>query len=62
MIDPVKQLIGIVIKKDGLVPFDDDVPEENRNHMIAHLVGKGHHLQPVEGTRHMRIMNWGPGA
>jgi hypothetical protein len=43
----------------GTVPFDDDVSEEHRAHMIAHLVGLGHHVEPHRHHKgHFFIKNW----
>jgi hypothetical protein len=51
--------VGIVIRADGHVPFDDDVSEEHRAHMIAHLVGLGHHVEPHRHHKgHFFIKNW----
>lgn len=55
-----KQLVGIVIRADGTVPFEDDVPDEIRSHILTHLVGHGAHIHPVDGTRHVKIANHSP--
>jgi hypothetical protein len=50
---------GIVIRADGSVPFDDDVHPDHRAHMIAHLVGLGHHVEPHRHAKgHFFIKNW----
>ena len=50
--------LGVVIRKDGTVPFDDDVHPEVRAAVIAHLVDKGHVLVAVPNTKHLRIENY----
>lgn len=60
--DPNKALIGIVIRADGTVPFDDSCPNHMRAQMLAHLTDLGHSLEPVHGTRHVKIKNWKPPA
>ena len=56
--DPKPTAVGIIIRKDGTVPFDDDFPDHLREHVIRHLSEQGHTLKSVEGTRHMQIQNW----
>lgn len=58
MSDPVRQLIGIVIRADGTVPFDKDVPEQTREHMIRHLAQMGHTVQDVHGCRDAKIADF----
>jgi len=56
-----KIAVGIVIRADGTVPFDDDPSEEAahiRAHILAHLADKGHTVEPIHGTRHVRIKDW----
>lgn len=62
MSDPQKQMVGIVIRADGTVPFDDDVPHHIRAQMLAHLTDLGHSLEPIHGTRHVKIKHWTPPA
>jgi hypothetical protein len=61
MADPNSQLVGIVIKADGRVPFDHNCHPEVRKEILAHLADNGHTLEPVEGTNHVRIVGWKPG-
>lgn len=74
MADIGKQLIGVVIRADGTVPFDEipaDTPEEHRGRIerdrahvraeiMAYLIDQGHTVEPIEGTKHVRIRNWKP--
>lgn len=53
-----KVAVGIVIRADGTVPFDDDCSSDVRAHILAHLADKGHTVEPVHGTRHVRIKGW----
>ena len=55
---PSQMKIGIVIRKDGTVPFDPDVLPHVRGQMIAHLIDLGHELETIPGTNHVRIKNW----
>jgi len=59
--EPKKQIHALVIRKDGTVPFDDDVPEDHRAHYLAFLADNGHTVEPIEGTRHVRIKGWKQG-
>lgn len=52
--------IGVVVRKDGTVPFDEDVPPHVRDTVLKHLADRGHTVEPVAGTRHYRIKNWTP--
>lgn len=61
MADPQTQLVGIVVKADGTVPFDAHVHPEVRAHILAHLANQGHTIEPIEGTPHIRIKGWKPG-
>jgi hypothetical protein len=56
--DPKKIVVGIVIRADGTVPFDDDVPEANKAATLKHLIDEGHSVAPVEGTNHYKIAVW----
>lgn len=60
--DTHKQLLGIVIRADGTVPFDEGLHPTHRAAMLAHLTDLGHSYDPVEGTRHVRIRDWTPPA
>jgi hypothetical protein len=53
-----KRLVGIVIRADGTVPFDDDVTEEHRAQTLAWLTDNGHTHAVVPGTRHVKIARW----
>jgi len=61
MTEPKKQLIGVIIRADGTVPFDDDCHPDIRAHILAHLADHGHTVEPVEGTRHVKIKGWKQG-
>ncbi len=59
MADQTPVGVGIVIRADGSVPFDDDVHPDHRAQMIAHLVGMGHHVEPHRHHKgHFFIKNW----
>jgi hypothetical protein len=58
MAQETKQLLGIVIRADGTVPFDDAVTEEHRAHTLAWLTDHGHIHAAVPGTRHVKIVHW----
>jgi hypothetical protein len=51
-------LLGTVIRKDGTVPFDDDVTDDMRAKHLGMLVLHGHKLEPVEGTKHFKIKDF----
>ena len=58
----------IIIKKhpEGYhyVPFDDDPSEEAAHHrkaMLGHLIDQGHSIEPIAGTRHVKLTS-GPHA
>ncbi len=53
-----KVAVGIIIRKDGTVPFDEGVHPDVRTHILAHLAEHGHTLEPVEGTRHFKIKDF----
>lgn len=55
---PEKALLGIVIKKDGTVPFDEGYSPELRAHTIAVLFDQGHKVSAVPGTPHLKIADW----
>ncbi len=50
-----KVAVGIVIRKDGTVPFDDGVDPAVRAHILAHLTDTGHVYHPVPNTAHVQI-------
>ena len=39
------QHVGIVIRKDGTVPFDADLDPAIKTHILGHLVETGHVLE-----------------
>lgn len=55
-----KSLLGVVIRRDGTVPFDDDCHADVRAACLAHLAEQGHAYEPVPHTKHVRIKNWAP--
>ncbi len=55
---PDKSMVGVVIRADGTVPFDDDCPDHVRSHILAHLTDVGHTFSKVEDTKHVRLHNW----
>lgn len=56
--EPDKKLIGIVIRADGTVPFDDEVSHEHRSQTITHLIDSGNEIKTIPNSRHIRIKNW----
>lgn len=58
--------VGIVIRPDGEVPFDDDCHPDVRDAIISHLVNEGHELHafavPGKAHKHLRIKTWPPKA
>jgi hypothetical protein len=50
--------VGVVIRADGTVPFDESCSPEVRAHILQHLTDQGHIYHPVAGTRHVKIQNW----
>ncbi len=55
------QQLMVVVDADGTVRFDDDLADEHRNAIIAHLTDRGHVHERVAGTRHVKIINWTQG-
>lgn len=53
---PKLTMVGIVIRPDGTVPFEDGF--EYRAEVLEHLTNKGHTLEPIHGTKHVRIKDW----
>lgn len=51
--------VGIVIRKDGTVPFDDDCDPAVREAIVQYLVDSGHHIEafdaPGKKHKHLRI-------
>ena len=49
----------IVVRRDGTVPFDDDLHPDHKAWMIGQLVEAGHNVKVGEnGT--VQIQNYGP--
>ena len=55
---PKVAMVGIIIRKDGTVPFDDDVHPDVRAHILSHLSSQGHTIAPMHGTKHVRIVDY----
>lgn len=55
-----KSLLGVVIRKDGTVPFDDNCHADVRYACLDHLTEQGHEYVSIPGTKHVRIKNWAP--
>lgn len=58
--DQHTQMVGVVIRADGTVPFDEGCHPSVRAAILAHLADQGHTVSPVHGTKHVRIHNWKP--
>lgn len=56
------QMVGVVIRKDGTVPFDEGVDPTVRLHIFVHLTAQGHSVDSVPGTPHLRIRDYKPKA
>lgn len=52
------QMVGIVIRKDGTVPFDEGFVPAVRDHIAQHLQAQGHYVDSVPGTPHLRIRDY----
>lgn len=54
--------VGVVIRKDGTVPFDDDCGDEVRSAIHTWLIDQGHQIEsfdhPGKKHKHLRIKNW----
>lgn len=50
--------LGIVIRTDGTVPFDDGVHPDVRTKILKALAQQGHVFDDVPGTSHVKIRNW----
>lgn len=57
-------MVGVVIRADGTVPFDEDCHPDVKGAILAHLAEQGHTLEPVmkdgRHTGHMKIKNYVP--
>lgn len=53
------QHFAIVIRKDGTVPFDDDVDPDHKATMLGHLLEMGHSVKRNEDGTHY-IESWSP--
>lgn len=56
-----KVMVGIVVKADGSVPFDEGVNPQVKTHILGFLVEQGHELfiHPTTGLHTIR--DWKPG-
>lgn len=59
MAEEVRGKVGVVIRRDGTVPFDDDVHPAVKAAIRQHLEDEGHELTELEGG-HLKIENWEP--
>jgi len=57
MTTPTPALVGIVVRKDGTVPFDEGCHPDVRAHILRHLADTGHTIAPVADTQHVKISN-----
>lgn len=55
-----KTLLGVVIRRDGTVPFDDGCHADVRRACLDHLREQGYVFEDIPGTKHVRIKNWAP--
>jgi hypothetical protein len=53
--------IGIVIRADGTVPFDDEVQEEHKHAMLGYLLEQGHAVAKQDDGS-WKIANFDPNA
>ena len=49
------QKVGIVIKADGIVPFDADLPKDIKTHLIGHLIETGHTLEHAPDGSYVKL-------
>lgn len=56
--DGKPQLLGVVIRADGTVPFDADCDPNVRSAILGHLMDQGHTLAPVKDSPHVVIQGW----
>lgn len=55
----VRGRVGVVIRRDGTVPFDDDVHPAVKAAIHQHLLDEGHTVSEIEGG-HLKVENWTP--
>lgn len=60
--EPKKVAVGVVIRPDGTVPFDEPHDPEVRRHILEHLVAQGHQVSAIGKGPHLKIHNWVPPA
>jgi hypothetical protein len=53
-----KALVGVIIRADGTVPFDEGCHPDVRAAILTHLTDQGHTVEPIKGTRHLKIQGW----
>jgi hypothetical protein len=58
MSDPKPIALGIIIRQDGTIPIDTEVPEHHRQAIRQWLENQGHDYEHVSGSRHFKIRNW----
>lgn len=50
--------LGIVVRADGTVPFDNGVPAAHKQARLSALADDGHIVEPIAGTPHYKIKVW----
>lgn len=51
-------MVGVIIRADGTVPFDDDCHPHVREAILKHLDAKGHKVIITDGI--VKIHGWKP--
>jgi hypothetical protein len=59
VVEPTKQMTGIVIRADGTIPFEPGTHPEVKANALLWCMQNGHTVSPIEGG-HLRIHNWKP--
>ena len=54
----INKNVAVVVRADGTVPFDAGVDPAVKDHIIRHLIDRGHSVAPIEGTDHYKVAGW----
>lgn len=50
--------VGYVVRKDGTVPFDDALNDEQRILVIAAIIADGYEIEVIPNSRDVKIKDW----
>jgi hypothetical protein len=53
-------MLGIVVRADGTLPFDKDVSPQVKRAILRHMKASGHHITPKDGHEHDWHVHSGP--